>query len=288
VGEVTLVTANAFRIFMQSYIFYVPALLIGISWVLGKGHGAQGTGHRALYCEFCTGRDTAPRAPRPAPLIWLVTTFVVLGISLSRSIWIGCFAGLVVLAWFCRKNLLKVWKEIGKILLSGIIALVIIFATIAFPIPSVDYASLGDLFGSRASASDAAAVSRWNLLPVIMDKIKQAPIIGHGFGATVTYETKDPRLLVDHPDGMYTTYAFEWGWLEHWVKFGVIGFGVIVWLVISLLRRTLALKEPKWLIYGVFASLVGIAATHIFSPYFNHPLGIGALLAVEGFLMVNE
>jgi len=286
VGEVTLITANAFRIFMQSYIYFVPALLIGVAWMFrGK--------YRISNTEY---RKNAPQASAfdirhsifDIQNLWLVATFVVLGISLSRSIWMGCVAGLVVLAWFYRKELFKSWSVIARIIASGVIALVIIFATLAFPLPPVDYASLADLFGSRASTADAAAVSRWNLLPVVMDKIKQAPIMGHGFGATLTYETKDPRILAEHPDGMYTTYAFEWGWLEHWVKMGILGIGAMLFLIWSLLRRILALNAPKWLVYGVFASLIGIAITHVFSPYFNHPLGIGALLMVEGWLVIGE
>jgi GT2 family glycosyltransferase len=269
VGEVTLMTANAFRIFMQSYIWYVPALIIGASWILRK-------------------KIQNPKSEIRNAHGWLIAAFVVLGISLSRSIWIGCMAGLIALGWFYRKELLKSRRLIGRIILDGVIALAAIFAILAFPLPRVDVASLGELFGSRASAMDDAAVSRWNLLPVIVSKIKEAPVMGHGFGATVTYETKDPRILAQNPDGMYTTYAFEWGWLEHWVKLGVIGFGIVLFLVYRLLRRTWALQGPKWLVYGVFASLVGIAVTHVFSPYFNHPLGLGMLLAVEGWLTCSE
>lgn len=264
VGEVTLMTANAFRIFMQSYIYCIPALLIGIAWMFRE----KIEDHKLQIID-----------------LWLVATFVVLGISLSRSIWIGCFAGLLILGWFYRKYLLTSWKLMVRILLNGVIALVIIFVTLAFPLPPVDYASLGELFASRASTVDAAAVSRWNLLPVVFGKIKEAPIMGHGFGASVTYETKDPRILTTNPDGLYTTYAFEWGWLEHWVKFGILGFGIMIYLIWSLLSRIRALKGPKWLVYGSFAALVGIAVTHVFSPYFNHPLGLGSLILIEGLLL---
>lgn len=270
VGEVTLVTVNAFRIFMQSYVYYVPALIIGVAWYL-RG-------------EIPNNKSQITRFVH----LWLIATFVVLGVSLSRSIWIGCFVGILALAVFYRKELIKAWKKFLMIVADGVIALAIIFVALAIPLPPVDFASLGDLFGSRASAADAASVSRWNLLPVITDRIKEAPIFGNGFGATLTYESKDPRILADHPDGMYTTYAFEWGWLEHWVKFGVIGFGAMIYLIYRLLRRTWAMKQPKWLIYGVFASLLGIAAVHVFSPYFNHPLGLGALMLVEGWLTVGE
>ena len=31
-----------------------------------------------------------------------------------------------------------------------------------------------------------------------------------GFGTSVTYETSDPRALETNPDGLFTTYSFEW------------------------------------------------------------------------------
>jgi O-antigen ligase len=283
-------TANAFRIFMQSYIWYIPALLLGISWMFRDKYRMSNIEYRKDY-EVAQSSGSEIRNSKfeiQNSHLWLIATFVVLGISLSRSIWIGCFAGLIALGWFYRKELLSSWKLVGRIVLNGIIALVIIFAAISFPLPPVDYASLGELFASRASTMDAAAVSRWNLLPVVVDKIKESPIMGHGFGASVTYETKDPRILATNPEGMYTTYAFEWGWLEHWVKFGILGFGVMIYLIVTLLRRIMALQGPKWLLYGTFAALIGIAVTHVFSTYFNHPLGLGALFLIEGFLTVNE
>jgi hypothetical protein len=100
----------------------------------------------------------------------------------------------------------------------------------------------------------------------------------------VTYKTSDPRILSTNPDGMYTTYAFEWGWLEHWVKFGVFGFLLMTVIIYRIGRRILESSIPDWIRYGMFASLLGLAAVHVFSPFLNHPLGFGFLLFAEGYL----
>ena len=264
VGEVTLVVGNAFRIFMQSYIFYIPTLLLALSYYLH-------TKKKHKLVDWM-----------------LIATFVVLGISLSRSLWIGCAIGLISLAYFHRRAFKGSLKIIGRVFGIGIASLAIIFATLAFPIPRVDVASLKDLFGSRISTLDAAAVSRWALFPVVIDKIMEHSILGSGFGATVTYKTSDPRILATNPDGMYTTYAFEWGWLEHWVKFGIFGYVLMIWLVYRIYRRVSDSMEPDWIRFGVMASIIGIAAVHVFSPYLNHPLGFCLLFLVEGYILSTK
>lgn len=285
VGEVTLIVGNAFRIFMQSYIYYVPALLLGVSWLVGAGRESWVVSRGSE--KIPDAQTNSKRIPQNTRLMahyvpWLlISTFVALGISLSRSLWMGSAAGLLALAIFYRKRLLKQGRTLAVLIGLGIASLAIIFAIIAFPLPRVDYASLAELFGSRVSTVDAASVSRWHLLPVVWDKIMEHPILGSGFGATVTYKTQDPRILAANPDGMYTTYAFEWGWLEHWVKFGLFGFVLMIWLVYRIYRRVGASQSPEWLVYGVQASLIAIAVVHIFTPYLNHPLGLGLLFMAE-------
>lgn len=263
VGEVTLVTGNLFRIFIQSQIYAIFA------WI--------------TYCAYAIGKT---RKEIPA-LWWTIATGSVISllICLSRSFWIGLAAGgLVLLALNVRQVLRAFTGLVGRVILPVLIALCVIAGTVAFPIPHVDVGSLKTLFGSRGSTTDAAAESRWNLLPVLISKIKEQPLLGSGFGATVTYKTKDPRILAQRPDGMYTTSAFEWGWLEHWVKFGVLGIPVILWLLASLAWRTWKMDEERWIRTAIIASICALAALHIFTPYLNHPLGFTVLLSVEAFL----
>jgi N-acetylglucosaminyl-diphospho-decaprenol L-rhamnosyltransferase len=273
VGEVTLVTANAFRIFMQSYVYALPAVFFGASYYFTT-HDKGLSQYRALLnaLTFCG--------------------IFLLAISLSRSMWIGTAVGLLVLAVYYlkregMKSLVRIAQGSLKLAGWGALSLIVIFTTLAFPIPHVDVASLGALFGSRASTSDAASVSRWRLLSALEEKISEHPILGSGFGATVTYKTSDPRILAQNPTGLYTTYAFEWGWLEHWIKFGVFGFLLMILLVIRIgVRLVSAKKLEPWMRYAALASLVGLAVTHIFTPYLNHPLGFGYLFFLEAMTEV--
>lgn len=259
VGEVTLVSGNLFRVFIQSQVYAISGLLFSL-------------------------------AATRTRIALLILSSVSILISLSRSFWVGLVAGLVVLG-------ILLWKELGKkdimvylsrIAIGYFAAFVLVFIAISFPIPKVEVGSLATLFGSRGSVTDAAAESRMNLLPVLIEKIKQAPILGSGFGATVTYKTNDPRILAKDPNGVYTTYAFEWGWLDHWIKFGILGIPVMLWLLISLTTRLWKLSEPFWIRAGFVSSLAALAALHVFTPYLNHPLGFGFLLAAEGFITASK
>jgi hypothetical protein len=100
----------------------------------------------------------------------------------------------------------------------------------------------------------------------------------------VTYDTLDPRLVEQGLATGYTTYAFEWGWLDHWLKLGLLGIPVMAWVLWSLGQRTWRSSEPDWLRTGAVASLVALAALHVFTPYLNHPLGFLFLLVGEGMV----
>jgi hypothetical protein len=263
VGEVTLVTGNLFRIFIQSQLYAIFAWLFFCALAIIKS------------------RREIPR------LWWAIGTGSVISllIGLSRSFWIGLAAGGLTLLGLHILAMPKVfWRWLGRVLIPVGLALTVIFVTVAFPVPYVNVGSLKDLFGSRGSTTDAAAESRWNLLPVLVDKIKTEPILGSGFGATVTYRSQDPRILAQHPDGLYTTAAFEWGWLEHWVKFGIIGIPVMLWLLVSLAIRSWKLEQERWIRTAIVSSIVALGVLHIFTPYLNHPLGFTVLLSIEAFI----
>lgn len=258
VGEVTLITGNLFRVFIQSQI-YALAGLFGLL-------------------------STTEDVRRNRLLTWLLVGSVIsLLVGLSRSLWIGLSVGgltLLGLSFTTKRSALIVKRGI----VSTLCAVLLVGAVVAFPLPAVEVGSLSTLFGSRASTGDAAAESRWNLLPILVEKIKQAPLLGSGFGASVTYKTKDPRILAQRPDGMYTTYAFEWGWLEFWIKFGILGIPVMLWLLVSIGLRFRRTEQPQWVRHAGVATLVALGALHVFTPYLNHPLGFGMLLAMEAMI----
>jgi hypothetical protein len=128
--------------------------------------------------------------------------------------------------------------------------------------------------------AEEAASSRWNLLPPLWTAIKHNAIGGAGFGATVTYVSNDPRVRALNPTGLYTTSSFEWGYLDIWLKIGLVGMLVYAWIIWKITIKALKYDVPSRLIssLGPIFGLLAVLSVHIGSPYLNHPLGLGLVL----------
>ncbi len=266
VGEITAMGEGAYRIFLQSQIYAIPVVIAVIAWL-----------------SF--SRDQ--RLPRWAKGLFVLSFAEVIA-SLSRSFWIGLAAGLL----FLGINLLrrKTWPPVQniKILLGGSgLGVCLVIATVLFPWPAIQPAALWQMFAGRVQTNEAAGVSRWQLLPVLWQKIQEHPLRGSGFGATVTYQSQDPRA-VQMTGGKVTTYAFEWGWLDQWIKFGVFGVLLLCGLLGSLLRRVWLSQLPEWMKVAIVTSVVSLAVIHIFTPYINHPLGILLIVLGEMCLLLYQ
>lgn len=226
----------------------------------------------------------------PAASVALWATIL---ISLSRSFWTGLLAAAVVMAallFVTKAFAVKRWaKAVGGQMLSAVGGILVLLIIVLAPLPglSTGFGSFSGLFGARTTnVGDVAISSRWNLLPEMLAEIKDAPALGKGFGEEVTFKTDDPRARAINPDGTWTTYAFEWGWLDLWLKMGVLGPLAFLSLFAFLARGLwpLLATERKWLGIGFISSLVCLAAINVFTPYLNHPLGLGLLLLVLPFL----
>lgn len=271
-GELTKMAGNIFRIFLQAQLS-----LVFMAYLLSP---------------FLFLRALTKRVYWQITLLFTLILSVIL-ISLSRSFWVGMIAGdlalitLVILnGWPGAK---VVWKSIGSVAISCLGAGIFLVSIVLFPLP-YRVGSVSDLTGllsdRTTDTSDVAISSRWNLLPPLMDEIRSNPIVGSGFGEEVTFKTDDPRARAINPDGTWTTYSLEWGWLEMWLKMGILAPIAFVSLAFSLIRGLLPyLKtDQSWLGIGLISCLVMLFATHVFSPYLNHPLGLGFLLFVIPFL----
>lgn len=259
VGEITRAGGNVFRIFFQSHI-YALLLLPGLLLVQRF--------KRSRVALILFGFST----------LFLAQTLI----SLSRSFFLGLFVtGLVacVLAWVSGR-FKAVLGLAGRFLVALTAASAFIVTLCFFPLP-FSSSSLLDAWQSRVSAQDDASASRWKLLPAMWNKIKERPVLGSGFGATVTYTSRDPRV-VQATGGVYTTYAFEWGWLEHWIKFGILGIPLLLFILIRIGRRIQLSSLPADHKRVLILSLVALAVVHVSTPYLNHPLGFAWLIALEG------
>ncbi len=261
-----------FRVFLQAQLS-VFALLVLVS---------------AAAWTRAFDRRRAWRWIALAAVLWSVVV-----IGLSRSFWLGLgAAALVVIGLFAPRPLVaprrRTWKAAGLQAAALAGGLAILAAVVLFPFPrrTSSAASLSDAFMARTTdLNDVAVSSRWNLLPAMMRAILVSPISGSGFGQTVTFKTDDPRVRAVHPDGTWTTDAFEWGWLDLWLKMGLLGpfaFLVLLGGVWNGLKPLLA-TDRAWLGAGLFAAVVMVYVTHALSPYLNNPLGLGLLLFTVPF-----
>jgi hypothetical protein len=267
VGEITQVVPGFNRIFMQSHIFILIGFFILLFYLL----------------KNLKEKSIALNKQNFSLIIFSALLLSVIIISFSRSFWLGLVAGAIfiyLIAIFKIKIGLKKFVIFNLISVSIIIlslALTLIIVKFPYPAPAGEFDAT-NLFSERATqiAGEAGVSSRWQLLPELWQKIKTAPVLGRGFGATVTYKSNDPRVLATNYGGEYTTYAFEWGWLDIWLKIGILG--LLTYLILFTKIIFDGLKINSFFSFSLATGLILILAVNMFSPYANHPLGIGYLI----------
>jgi len=264
-GEITVMPGGAVRVFSASDVFLLPAVFIGamLAWEYGK---------RKI-------------------LLWTALAAAAFLVSLSRSFWLGAIvASAFMLPVFVRMEIVplrRIGGFFGTVLVTLALAGGSLALTALFPFPdrSVGAGAWNAYGGRLTDASDAAVSSRWNQIPPLKEGIARAPILGSGFGATITYRSDDPRVIELNPGGVVTTGAIEWQYLEIWLKTGLLGVLAIVWLwwrIGLFFWRTIgtARGTDRLLAAGLMLSFLAFIVANIFTPYINHPLGWGFLALV--------
>ncbi|MBU1036938.1 O-antigen ligase family protein, partial [Patescibacteria group bacterium] len=268
VGEITLAGENVYRIFFQSQIYVLAGFFIVFAILVIGGR------------KYLNLQDK-----RWLFIIALLTTSALI-VSQSRSFWVGLIVALV----FCLINCKVLLKTKFIILLRIAIYFVLILALEVVFLSLISGNFPGSLMEKRLEdpTEEAAGSSRIAQLSPLLSEIKNKPFLGAGFGQTVTYQSDDPRIRQQSPDGNYTTYAFEWGYLDIWLKIGLIGLLCYLILCGKIIQQSWQLLKSRdqsfVVIYGFLLGLFALMVTSIFSPYLNHPLGIGYLLLFSAML----
>ncbi|MFH1712995.1 MAG: O-antigen ligase family protein, partial [Candidatus Jacksonbacteria bacterium] len=277
--EAGLYKYNFYRVFMQSGIWALTGFFIFLSlWLKSR--------KPKLIKKFSIFNF------QTTILIFILTTLI---ISLSRSFWLAgffTFIAFIIFYLYKKKPKLKTLLHQSINLAAILIAsFAIIAITLLIPIGQIPgLKSLSFLEERTTETEEPAISSRWDLLPVLWQKIKPDFLLGRGFGATVTYKTSDPRYLQAHPNNpYYTTFAFEWGWLDIWYKIGLLGLLTYALLIGSILKRgvkvlSISSKSNIYLYQGLFFGLIALIIVNFFTPFLNHPLGIGYLLLTDACL----
>lgn len=260
VGEITYMSDSMFRIFLQSQIFCLMAFLF-FSAIWLKGWRPKSFIEKIFFA------------------IYSYLILLCLLISQSRSFWLGGLTALLAIV------IILIWQKsinYKKLVLFFVVLCLTIFSQLAFT-----RILTGAIFNNRLNnlASEPAGASRLNELKPLSKAIIQSPIFGYGFGKTLTYQSQDPRILKNNPDGLYTTYAFEWGYFDIWLKLGLIGLSL--YLMFILLTINQGINSADYIKFGLAAGLIGLVFVNVFTPYLNHPLGIIYLLITQKIITTN-
>jgi O-antigen ligase len=281
VGEITQIKGGFYRIFFQSHIYFLLVLFFIFDFLL-KILSAEKLSRFIKNKKF------------QIFFFALSGIFSIIIISFSRSFWAGLILALPFFFGWQKIKKSATIRSIGLLVIICAMATVFsfsyIFITAKFPWPKPSGGfGLTELMNDRFNSLDeAAATSRWRLWPELMKKISEAPILGQGFGATVTYKTSDPRVLESNITGLYTTYAFEWGYLDIWLKLGIFGLINYIFLLgyLFYLGRISAKRNTNYqigegvetILIGLRFGLLALAFVSFFTPYLNHPLGLGFII----------
>ncbi|PLX22189.1 hypothetical protein C0584_00340 [Candidatus Parcubacteria bacterium] len=275
VGEITRMDSGFSRIFFQSHIYFIPLFIFLVS--ISLYYFINNKYKKSVLFKFLYFSS--------------IVSLSINLITLSRSNWVGVVLSLALIFLFVliffkiKKTVLSFILIASMFMFSvGLISLIVKFP---FPDPSAEFSTSG-LLSERAKqiSSEAGVSSRWSLLKPLISEIGNHPIMGSGFGSTVTYVSSDPRVLEMSPSGEYTTYAFEWGWLDIWLKFGFFGLLFYLYLLFKIFIFPFSKKmKPNNInsvfIYSMAIGLFALSAVNFFSPYFNHPLGIAYLILIS-------
>ena len=282
-AEITLQTASDtselsilqnqywYRIFMQSQLFVVTMILLIFSAMVMMWRNQRLPG-------------------LPAASFALLGSTLIL--SMSRSFAFGLIAAgllLIIVAFFQgKKPVSNVIKRLILSIVLGTIALLIAVGSALIPIPAKPDISDASFYRTSTDIDRELSISsRWQLLPAMMEQIQRSPIIGSGFGTEVTFISDDPRVRAINPSGEWTTYRFEWGYQDIWLKTGVLGliaFGWYAILIFIAVRFTMKRHGNAWLSAGLGAGVLALFIINIFTPFLNHPIGIISMLFVLPFL----
>ncbi|MFB6226683.1 MAG: O-antigen ligase family protein [Candidatus Paceibacteria bacterium] len=240
-GKITNMGNGFFRIVEQSHLLITPIILI-ISSLLMKDEK-----HHHMW------------------RVLLFASLLVFVLNLSRDYMLALVGGFVVLLYKHS------WKRWLKVTSSTIAQALIIFIFISFIASGGQTLGMG-LFEGRVSSivqpeSELSARTRMILLPEIIDKYMENPIIGTGLGATLEVSKLGK-----------TTTEFDWGYFEMLVEFGAVGsailLGALFFLMVALIRKIHHFEEYDDLHVGLLAGLIALGIINVTEPALFHIYGI--------------
>lgn len=265
-GEITYVIGSFYRIFFQAQIYALIGFFISFVLLLQKD--------KLLLLK---------------PTVYFLRLTVLLSSTaliacLSRSFWVGWLGGFFILlgalAYKYQYGIAKIFKIVVAVIIVAVLEIGFLYV--------ITNNLSNNLIKNRLEnvTEEAAGMSRLSQFKPLWSSVSRHWLLGAGFGKTVTYYSRDPRILAKSPTGYYETYAFEWGYLDIWLKIGFFGLMIYLFLYYAVVKEGLKIlaKQSQVVILAFLISLISLLITSIFSPYLNHPLGIGFLLLLSAYI----
>jgi len=281
VGEIAQVTGMYYRIFFQSHIWSLFVLVGCVIWLM-----------------LTNKKDEISKIRR---WVWFLTlcTSLTLLISFSRSIWLSLAMTFLLIFCYVKVKQKITWRQFG-VTISGLaisallaVGLISLIVSVRLPGGTGSGVSAVSLISERLTTTDEAAIgSRYELLKPLIRKYMEKPVFGSGFGTTVSYRTLDPRTKTAN-GGMYTTYAFEWGFLDILVKTGLIGLVAYLFLIWKIFKTgnsslsKISDTSYRLTVISILFCIISLLIVHMTTPYLNHPLGIFLLICAAAIFLVK-
>lgn len=287
ISEVTNMSYGFYRIFMQSQIYISGTIIFLVSIFAYKFSYSKVKIKNLLDKESLF-------------IILLVLASVSTILSFSRSFWVGIivsFVSIFIILFIIRNKKTRLFYSFFRtsllILTSFVLAYGFIFIFTNFPQGSSS--SFTSELNKRLSnpTKEAAGSSRMNMLKPLYEEIKDNFIVGGGFGYKITYESADPTNIANNVGAMYTTYALEWGYFDTLLKFGIFGFLIFIYFILALLYLSIKNinkiknEDNRIVAFGLTLVFLFILVVNFFTPYLNHPLGIGFIIVYITYLDKN-
>jgi O-antigen ligase len=252
VGKITDAGNNFWRIVTPAHLLVLPSLLVALSFLIRK----KISKNFKKIIFFLAG-----------------ATSLALVINFSRAYFLGIVGGLI----FLKKNInFSKWLKFTLlIILILIVEFVLIFGL-------VSGGKIGEglkFFKGRMETvvqpgEEASSLTRMNILPRLVEKIKIAPLFGQGLGATIgVFDAVINQERI--------TFHLDWGYFEMWHEIGLFGlvvYGLLIFYLFYFSFKQIKElgKESKeaGLVFGLLAGLISLLIANLTAPVLFHSLGI--------------
>lgn len=238
-GKITYLNSNFYRLVLNEHLLLIPVALYFIGDIIKNK--INKLNFTVLFC-----------------LLFILAN------NLTRIYLLALGVGMMFL--FSTKNWRR-WLTVSTVTLLSFISIFTLTHTLASRGQDFGLGFFGLRIQSITSpATEDSSLSRLILLPKILEKIKNNPILGQGLGDSV--RVYSPVMKTD-----IITPHFDWGYLEILAEMGIVGF--LSWfLLIFYLFYIIVISKYNYNKNILSSVLISLLILNITSPALFHPFGI--------------